>query len=98
MSYLAFVSITPIGKGESVSHEVAKAYKVIKESGLNYQLTSMGTIMESDNIEEIFQILKEAIQTVEKDNNRVSVIIKLDCRKNFSNRIDKKIKSVIEKL
>ncbi|MFN3995949.1 MAG: MTH1187 family thiamine-binding protein [bacterium] len=47
MSYLTLVSITPIGKDEGVSKYVAKAFKVIKNSGLPHQLTSMGTIVES---------------------------------------------------
>lgn len=98
MSYLALISITPIGKDESVSKYVAKAFKVIKNSGLPYQLTAMGTIIESQNLGELLKIIKDAIESVEEDSNRVSVILKIDCRKNQSNRMEKKVKSVLEKI
>ncbi|HAL85718.1 MAG TPA: hypothetical protein DCM31_01805, partial [Deferribacteraceae bacterium] len=39
MSAMAFVSITPLGEGESVSEYVARAVKVIKNSGLEWRLT-----------------------------------------------------------
>ncbi|MCS7165323.1 MAG: MTH1187 family thiamine-binding protein [Candidatus Calescibacterium sp.] len=98
MSYLALFSITPIGSGESVSKEVAKAFRVVKESGVDCQLTSMGTIIETESIEQIMDILQKAIKEVEKDHNRVNVIIKLDCRKGKSGRIASKVNSVLEKL
>jgi len=98
MSYLAFVSITPIGKKESVSEEVAKAFKIIQKSGLEFQLTAMGTIIESENIDQLFQVIKDAISEVEKENNRVSVLLKIDCRKGKSNRIQEKVDSVLKKI
>jgi uncharacterized protein (TIGR00106 family) len=40
------VSITPLGTGDpSVSRYVAGCVKIIRESGLNHQLTPMGTII-----------------------------------------------------
>lgn len=98
MSYLALISITPIGRDESVSGYVAKAFKVIKNSGLPHQLTAMGTIMESQDLDELLKVIKDAIKSVEEDSNRVSVILKIDCRKNQSDRIEKKVKSVLQKI
>ncbi|MCS7243207.1 MAG: MTH1187 family thiamine-binding protein [Candidatus Calescibacterium sp.] len=98
MSYLALLSITPIGKGESVSKEVAKAFKIVKNSGLKYQLTSMGTIVEADDLKKIFDVIHKAIEEVEKENNRISVLIKMDCRKNREDAITYKVESVLEKI
>lgn len=98
MSYLALVSITPLGKDESVSKYVAKAFDVIRKSGMDYQLTAMGTIIEAQTLEQLMNVIQSAIKVVEEENNRVSVIIKLDCRKNQDNRIKRKVESVFEKL
>lgn len=98
MSYLAFVSITPIGKKESVSDDVAKSLKIIQKSRLKFQLTAMGTIIESENIDQLFQVIKESISEVEKENNRISVLLKIDCRKGKSNRIQEKVDSVLKKI
>ncbi|MFN3478057.1 MAG: MTH1187 family thiamine-binding protein [bacterium] len=74
MSYLALVSITPVVKDESVSKYMAKAFKVIESSGLPYQLTSMGTIVESQDLDEMLRVIKKAIESLEEESNRVSVI------------------------
>jgi len=39
-------SITPIGRGESLSEDVARILDLVDRSGLNYKLTPMGTIVE----------------------------------------------------
>jgi len=39
-------SMSPIGKGESLSPYVARVLNVVDKSGVSYKLTSMGTILE----------------------------------------------------
>jgi len=41
-------SMAPLGLGESVSEHVARVVDVIDKSGLPYQLTPMGTIVEGE--------------------------------------------------
>ena len=41
-------SVVPLGAGESLSEQVAKCLKIVQESGLPYQLTPMGTILEGE--------------------------------------------------
>ena len=41
-------SMTPMTKGESVSAYVARSLDIIDRSGLPYQLTPMGTIIEGE--------------------------------------------------
>ena len=41
-------SMTPLGKGESVSAYVAECVDIIDQSGLDYELHSMGTIVEGE--------------------------------------------------
>jgi uncharacterized protein YqgV (UPF0045/DUF77 family) len=41
-------SMSPFGKGESLSPYVARSLDIIDRSGLPYQLTPMGTILEGE--------------------------------------------------
>ena len=41
-------SMTPLDKGESVSAYVARSLDIVDRSGLPYQLTPMGTIVEGE--------------------------------------------------
>ena len=41
-------SMTPLGQGESVSPYVARSLKIIDDSGLDYRLHAMGTIVEGE--------------------------------------------------
>ena len=52
-------AILPVG-GETTECKdyVTAAVQSIKDSGLNYQLTGMGTQIEADNLEELYDNLK----------------------------------------
>ncbi|HET9313759.1 MAG TPA: MTH1187 family thiamine-binding protein, partial [Nitrospira sp.] len=41
-------SMSPLGKGESVSKYVSRSLDIIDKSGVPYQLTPMGTILEGE--------------------------------------------------
>jgi uncharacterized protein (TIGR00106 family) len=97
MKAIAYVSITPIGKGESVSEYVARAVRVIKESGLSFELTPMGTIIAGDSVMEIFDVINDAIEALE-DCNRLSISIKIDYRRNREGELKDKVISVTKKL
>ncbi|HIP43055.1 MAG TPA: MTH1187 family thiamine-binding protein [Aquifex aeolicus] len=98
MSFLVFVSMTPLGKGESVSKYVAKVVDIVDESGLPYVLTPMGTIIEGEDWDEVMDVLKRGFEALKKDCNRVSIIMKIDYRKGKKGRLVQKVKSVQEKL
>ncbi len=98
MSVLIGINIFPLDKGESVSEYVARALKVIEDSGFPYVLTPMETIIETENMDEALKIVKDCFNALEKDCNRIIVNIKIDYRKGKSGRIKGKIKSVEEKL
>lgn len=95
MALLEF-SITPLGAGESVSAQVAKAVEVVEKSGLDYQLHAMGTVVEGD-VEALLKVLKGAIDAVMADCDRVSVAAKMDVRKGHTGTLTAKVASV-EKL
>ena len=98
MSVLVEFSMFPTDKGESVSSYVTRIIKMIDESGVPYKLTSMGTVFETETIDEALELIKRAYQQLEPDCNRVYSVVKFDIRKGKSNRMAQKIKSVESKL
>jgi uncharacterized protein (TIGR00106 family) len=98
MSFLVEFSMFPTDKGESVSPYVSRIIKMIDESDIPYRLTPMGTVFETNTMEEALEVIHKAYKQLEPDCNRVYAVIKMDIRKNAQNRIEGKIKSVEEKL
>ncbi len=98
MSVLVEFAMFPTDKGESVSSYVSRIIKMIDEEGIPYKLTPMGTVFEVENMEDALNILNKAYKQLESDCNRVYSVVKFDIRKNKSNRLKQKIKSVEEKL
>lgn len=97
MSAMAFISITPLGEHESVSQYVSRAVKVIKDSGLNWKLTPMGTIVEGETLADVLAVINEAAETL-KDCNRVSISINIDYRRNRTDKMDAKVDAVMKRL
>ena len=99
MSYLVSLSIFPTDRGESVSKYVSKVIKLIKESGFPYKLTPMATIIETDDINEVFKIMDRAYKILQEEGcNRIYTVMTVDYRKEKSNRMEQKIRSVEEKI
>jgi len=97
MSVLLEFAMFPISdncrEGSSVSKQVAKIVDAIDKSGVAYQLTPMGTVVETDTMREALDIIELAYEQV-SGCDRVYSSLKLDIRKNTENRLTSKIKSV----
>ncbi|MCX7966200.1 MAG: MTH1187 family thiamine-binding protein [Syntrophorhabdaceae bacterium] len=98
MSVLMEFAMFPTDKGESVSEFVSRIIKKIDELNLPYKLTPMGTIVEFDTIEEALNLINIAYKQLEPDCRRIYSAIKFDIRKGEKGRIEKKVKSIEEKL
>jgi uncharacterized protein (TIGR00106 family) len=96
MALLEF-SITPLGKGESVSQYVARAVDVVDKSGLAYKTHAMGTEVEGD-VGALLDLLKKCVEALATDCDRITVSAKLDYRKGHPGAIDAKVASVETKL
>ena len=97
MSVIVDFAIFPMDKGESLSPYVAKAIKVINESGLPHKLHPMGSCIEGE-WEEVIGVVTKCLREMEKDCNRINVNFKADYRKGEPGRMDRKIESVESKL
>lgn len=90
-------SITPLGKGESVSEYVARSLRIIEESGLDYRLNAMGTIVEGQ-LDEVLGVLRQCMEAMAADCGRVTCSAKFDYRQGQQGRLVSKVASVEEKL
>jgi len=90
-------SVVPIGKDSSLSTQVAEILKIVSESGIDYKLHSMGTILEGD-WNNIMKLIKKCHKQVLKTSDRVLTTITIDDRKGRTGRIAGKVKSVEKKL
>jgi len=79
--------------GSSVSAQVSKIIDAIDKSGVAYQLTPMGTVVETETMKEALAIIELAYEQL-SDCERVYSSLKLDIRKNTKNRLKTKIASV----
>jgi uncharacterized protein (TIGR00106 family) len=91
------MSITPLGKGESVSRYVADCVQLVEESGLDYELHSMGTIVEGE-LSDVLDVMRRCIELVAQHSDRVTCAAKLDYRRGHRGRIKSKVDSVRQKL
>ncbi len=97
MSLIVEFSIFPMDKGESVSPYVARAFKIIQDSGLPYELNPMGTCVEGE-WSEVVSLVGRCFQALQKDCNRINLALKADYRKGPAGRLKSKVASVREKL
>ena len=89
-------SISPVGQGESVSAQVARVLDVIDRSGIPYQLTPMGTIIEGEWADTM-GLVTRCFELLAAEFPRVAVHIKVDYRAGHESRLMSKTAKV-EKL
>jgi uncharacterized protein (TIGR00106 family) len=93
LEFAMFPTSDECRKGSSVSHQVAKIIDMIDQSGLAYQLTPMGTIVECESVKEALSVVERAYEEL-GECERVYSTIKLDIRKGKTDRLNGKIESV----
>ncbi|MFQ6092930.1 MAG: MTH1187 family thiamine-binding protein [bacterium] len=94
---IAQFDIVPVGAGSSISQYLADVIDLVDKSGLDYRLTSMGTIVEGD-WKEVIHLVKDCHDTMMKHVDRVITHITIDDRKGYTDRIAGKVKSVEQRL
>jgi uncharacterized protein (TIGR00106 family) len=94
---LALFSTFPTDKGESISDIVAQAIDLIPGSGLDYQVTSMGTLIEGD-WEMVMDVIKKCHQKIKEKSKRVYTVITIDDREGAKGRLKAKVASIEKKL
>ena len=90
-------SMSPLGKGESVGKYVSRSLEIIDQSGVEYRLNPMGTVLEGE-WDEVMDVVSQCYNRMKKDCNRISCTIKIDYRKGKNGRLSGKISSVEKRL
>ena len=96
----AELTIIPIGTAKtSISRYIAAALEALNKTGVKYELNGMGTMIESDDPEKLFEAVKYAHEAVFNIGaERVATSLKIDDRRDKKGSLKQKVKSVKEKL
>jgi uncharacterized protein (TIGR00106 family) len=90
-------AMAPHGQGESLSAHVARILDVIDQSGVAYQLTPMGTILEGE-WEEVMDVVAACFKALQPDCPRIGVNLKVDYRAGTESRMRSKVAKVEQHL
>jgi len=93
----AEISVYPMAtRTTSASFYIAKAIESIQNTeNLRYEINSMGTVLESDSIDVIYNASKTMMETVHNLGiDRVEVIIKVDSRRDKHVKMEEKLESI----
>jgi len=90
-------AMTPGGKGESVSEYVARILDIVDRSGVPYQLTPMGTILEGD-WDQVMSVVSTCFKALEADCARIGMNLKVDYRAGPAGRLKSKTAKVEQRL
>ena len=86
-------AMAPHGQGESLGPYVGRILDVIDRSGVTYQLTPMGTILEGD-WDEVMAVVSACFKALQPDCARVGMNLKVDYRAGPQSRMKSKIETV----
>lgn len=83
-------------KTTSASFYIAKAIETIQKiKNIRYEINPMGTVLESEDINVIYDASKKMMETVHNLGvDRVEIIIKIDSRRDKHLKMEEKIESI----
>jgi uncharacterized protein (TIGR00106 family) len=85
------LSIAPVGTDVHLHSYVKKVIQVIEKHKINYETNDMATIIEADNLDIIFDIVKESHERLFNEGVvRLITEIKIDDRKDKNVRLGNK--------
>ena len=87
-----------VGSDGSVGDVVAEAVRVVRESGLPCETTSMFTTIEAPTWDEAMEVVKRAVEAVAQHAPRVSLVLKADIRPGWSGQLQAKVDRVEQAL
>lgn len=88
-------SIVPLDKGSRYSKYVAGILDIVDESGLDYRLNPMGTVVEGE-WDKLIALIDTCFKSLESQSDRISLQVKFDHRKGVTGALDTKIAGVKE--
>jgi len=86
-------AIFPMDKGQDLAEHVARAMDIIDKSGVPYQMSPMGTLLEGE-WEDVMGVVTACFNDLKAVSDRVYTAIKADYRAGNKSRLKSKIESV----
>jgi len=91
------LSVIPLGRGRSISADIADLVKIIDTSGLDYRLTAAGTILEG-SWEQLMDLARKCHTEMRKKTERVVTFMKVDDYAEHTGRLTAAVASVEKKV
>ena len=91
------LSVIPLGRGRSISGDIADLVKIIDASGLDYRLTAAGTILEG-SWEQLMDVARKCHSEMRKKTERVVTFMKIDDYAERAGRLTAAVASVEKKV
>lgn len=95
MTVVALLSVAPVREG-SMAGEVAKAVDALDEFDVSYETNPMGTVIEAEEVGELFAAAQAAHEAV--DGDRVSTVLKIDDKRASEDSASEKVDAVEREL
>ncbi|HET7322774.1 MAG TPA: MTH1187 family thiamine-binding protein [Halococcus sp.] len=91
MTIVALLSVAPVREG-SMAGEVAKAVDALDDFDVSYETNPMGTVIETESVDELFSAVQAAHEAV--DGDRVSTVLKIDDKRTREEPASEKVEAV----
>lgn len=99
MSVLIEFSIFPLDQGVSLSAPVSQVIAMLRDSGVAYQLTAMGTLVETDTLEDALGLIARAHTLLQAQGcERIYASIRIDSRNGPRGRLQGKPAAVAARI
>ena len=90
------LSVIPLGRGRSISADLADLMGIIDASGLDYRLTAAGTILEG-TWDQVMDVAKKCHSEMLRKTERVITLMKVDDYAERTGRLAAAVASVEQK-
>ncbi len=87
------LSVLPVGQDEKIGKYVAEVVRIIDQSGLEYRLTPMGTVITGD-WDEVMPVIKNCHEKIKEMTDRVITKIRIDDERGGNGDFDSTLQTV----
>ncbi|MFB6195968.1 MAG: MTH1187 family thiamine-binding protein [Haloplanus sp.] len=91
MTVIARFEVIPIHEG-SLSDDIAAAIEALDEFDISYELTATDTVIEADDVDDVFAAVQAAHNAVE--GNRVVSSLEIDEQRTREQHVEDRVESV----
>lgn len=91
MTVIARFEVIPVHDG-SLSEDIAQAIEALEDFDVSYELTATDTVVEAEDVDEVFEAVKAAHNAVE--GNRVISSLEVDEQRDREQHVEDRVESV----